>query len=153
VNRLAIPVVLAVALLGTSAASAKEPPQTTVCGSSVIGSSGLLRPRRVCLLLNDGNDPSEIRYLLADSGEPFELRSRPRPAPFYTVTFRYREDRRWNWSFLYVPSRGLIRQTTSVGMVTGTRDVYWRTVPTNVTSAFGTLSKRLRPFPAPRTWR
>jgi hypothetical protein len=149
VNRLAIPVALAGALLGTSAASAKEPPQTTVCGRSLS-----MPTERACLHLNDLNDRDEIRYQLADSGEPFELRSRPRPAPFYTVTFRYREDRRWNWWFLYVPSRGLIRQTTSVGMVTpGSRDTYWRTAPTNVTRAFETLSKRFRPFPAPRRWR
>jgi hypothetical protein len=146
VNRLAIPVVLAAALLGTSAASAKEPPQTAVCGRSLS-----LPTERACLHLKDRD---ELGYQLADMGEPFELRSRPRPAPFYTVTFRYREDRHWNWSFLYVPSRGLIRQTTSVGMVIpGTRDVYWRTAPTNVTRAFETLSKRLRPFPAPRRWR
>jgi hypothetical protein len=82
------------------------------------------------------------------------MRSRPRPAPFYTVTFRYRENSRWNWSFLYVPSRGLIRQTTPVGMVKpGVRSVYWRTVPTNVTRAFEALDKRLRPFPALQRWR
>jgi hypothetical protein len=147
VNRLAIPVVLAVALLGTSAASAKEPPQTAVCGRSLS-----LPTERACLHLDWGNQTASL--LAGSIGEPFHMRSRPRPAPFYTVTFRYREDRRWNWSFLYVPSRGLIRQTTPVGMVMPhRRDVYWRTVPTNVTTAFEMLSKRLRPFPAPRGWR
>jgi hypothetical protein len=146
VNGLAIPVVLAAALLGASAAGAKEPPQTAVCGRSLS-----LPAERACLHLDDRD---QLGYLLADMGEPFAMRSRPRPAPFYTVTFRYREDRRWNWSFLYVPSRGLIRQTTPVGMVRpGRRDTYWRTVPTNVTRALETLSKRLRPFPAPRRWR
>ena len=101
-RRFAIPVVLAAALLGTSAASAKEPPQTAVCGRSLS-----LPTERACLHLNWG-DP--LAGLLAGSiGEPFHLRPRPRPAPFYTVTFRYREDRRWNWSFVYVPSRDLIR--------------------------------------------
>jgi hypothetical protein len=137
----------AAALLGTSAASAKEPPQTTVCGRSLT-----LPTERACLHL-DWRDQI-AQQLVGSIGEPFHLRSRPRPAAFYTVTVRYREDRRWNWSFLYVPSRGLIRQTTPVGMVSrATRSVYWRTVPTNVTRAFATLSKRLRPFPAPRGWR
>lgn len=146
-NRFAIPAVLAAALLGTSAASAKEPPQTAVCGRSLS-----LPTERACLHLAW----DDLAYQLADRGEPFHMRSRPRPAPFYTITFRYSEDRRWNWSFLYVPSRGLVRQTNPVGMVTVTRGVratYWRTVPTNVTRAFVTLSKRLRPFPAPRRWR
>ncbi len=146
-NRLAITFVLAAAPLGTSVAGAKEPPQTEVCGRSLS-----LPTERVCLRL-DSRD--QIAAQLAGSiGEAFQMRPRPRPAPFYAVTFRYREESRWNWSFLYVPSRGLIRQTTSVGMVTpGKRDTYWRTVPTNVTRAFETLSKRLRPFLAPRRWR
>jgi hypothetical protein len=139
VSRVAIPVLLAAALLSAPAASAKEPPQTVVCG------------RSLCLHLDWGG---QIAPQLAGSiGEAFQMRIRPRPAPFYTVTFRYREDRSWDWSLLYVPSRDVIRQTTSVGMVTpGVRGVYWRTVPTNVTRGFETLSKRLRPFPAPRRW-
>jgi hypothetical protein len=82
------------------------------------------------------------------------MRSRPRPAPFYTVTVRGRDHPEWDWSFLFVPSRGLIRFMAPVGIVTpGKRDVYWRMVPTNVTRAFEPLSKRIRPFPAPRRWR
>jgi hypothetical protein len=150
VNRLAIVVAIGAAvLLGASAVSAKEPPQTTVCGRSLSAPT-----ERTCLHLGWGDQSAQ--QLVGSSGEPFHMRSRPRPAPFYTVVVLYRENGHWNWdwSFLYVPSRGLIRQTTSVGMVTpGRRSVYWRTVPTNVTRAFETLSKRLRPFPAPRRWR
>jgi hypothetical protein len=140
-------VALTTALLGASAASAKEPPQTAICGRSLS-----LPTERACLHLDWGD---QIAHLLVGSiGEPFHMRSRPRPAPFYAVTFRYREDSRWNWSFLYVPARDVIRQTTPVGMInTGTRSVYWRTVPSDVTRAFETLSKRLRPFAAPRRWR
>jgi hypothetical protein len=147
VNRRTVIVALTTALLGASGADAKEPPQTAVCGRS-LG----LPTERACLHL-DWRDQI-AGQLVGSIGEPFHMRSRPRPAPFYTVTFRYREDRRWNWSFLYVPSRGLIRQTTPVGMVNpGARSVYWRTVPSDVTRAFRTLSKRLGPFPAPRRWR
>jgi hypothetical protein len=99
------------------------------------------------------SDRDEVVYQLLDQGEPFALRSRPRPAPFYSVTFQFTEGRRWNWSFLYVPSRGLMRVTTSVGTVSGARDIYWRTAPKAVTEAFQALSKQLRPFPAPRRWR
>jgi hypothetical protein len=149
VNRIAITVVLAAALLGASAASAKEPPQTAVCGRSIVGLSD--QPTgRACLQFS-GRD--EVIYQLLDQGEPFALRARPRPAPFYTVTFRFTEGRRWNWSFLYVPSRRLMRVTTSIGTVTNARDVYWRTAPKTVTEAFEVLRKQLRPFPAPRRWR
>jgi len=133
-------------LLGASAASAKEPPQTTVCGRSV-----RLPTDRMCLRLNWRDRAA--RLLVGSVGQPFQMRSRPRPAPFYTVTVRF-PDSRWDWWFLYVPTRGLIRQTTSVGIAgRGSRSVYWQTVPTNVQTAFDTLSKRLRPFPAPRRWR
>jgi hypothetical protein len=146
-NRFAIPVVVGAALLGASGAGAKEGPQTAACGTSRSA------PRAPACLHLDGRDQI-AQQLNASIGEPFHLRSRPRPAPFYIVTVRYRRDSRWSWSFLYVPSRALIRQTTSVGMVhPGTRDVYWRTAPTSVTRAFKTLSKRLRPFPTPRRWR
>jgi hypothetical protein len=148
-NGIAIPVVLAAVLLGASAASAKEPPQTAVSGRSIVGLSDL-PTERACLKLSDRD---EVVYQLLDQGEPFALRSRPRPAPFYTVTFRFTEGRRWNWSFLYVPSRRLMRVTTSVGTVTDARDVYWRTAPATVAEAFEVLSKQLRPFPAPRRWR
>jgi hypothetical protein len=97
--------------------------------------------------------PRRGRLPTLDQGEPFALRSRPRPAPFYTVTFQFTERRRWNWSFLYVPSRRLMRVTTSVGTVTDARDVYWRTAPATVAEAFEVLSKQLRSFPAPRRWR
>jgi hypothetical protein len=149
VNRIAITVVLAAVMLGASAANAKEPPQTAVCGRSIVGLSNL-PTERACLKLSDRD---EVVYQLLDQGEPFALRSRPRPAPFYSVTFQFTEGRRWNWSFLYVPSRGLMRVTTSVGTVSGARDIYWRTAPKAVTEAFQALSKQLRPFPAPRRWR
>jgi hypothetical protein len=145
-KRLFIVVAVSVALLGATAARAKEPPQTIVRGRSLATPT-----KRTCLHLNH-------RGLLAAQingsiGEPFHGSSKPRPAPFYVVMVRYQENHDWDWSFLYVPSRGLIRHTTSVGMVTpGTRDVYWRTAPTSVARAFETLSKRLRPFPAPRSW-
>jgi hypothetical protein len=101
VNRIAITVVLAAVMLGASAANAKEPPQTAVCGRSIVGLSNL-PTERACLKLSDRD---EVVHQLLDQGEPFALRSRPRPAPFYTVTFQFTERRRWNWSFLYVPSR------------------------------------------------
>jgi hypothetical protein len=100
VNRIAITVVLAAVMLGASAANAKEPPQTAVCGRSIVGLSNL-PTERACLKLSDRD---EVVYQLLDQGEPFALRSRPRPAPFYSVTFQFTEGRRWNWSFLYVPS-------------------------------------------------
>jgi hypothetical protein len=149
VKRFAITIALAAVLLGAPTANAKEPPQTAVCGRSIVGLSSL-PTERACLKLSDRD---EVVYQLLDQGEPFALRSRPRPAPFYTVTFQFREGRRWNWSFLYVPSRGLMRVTTSVGTVTDARDVYWRTAPATVVEAFEALSKQLRPFPAPRRWR
>jgi hypothetical protein len=101
VNRIAITVVLAAVMLGASAANAKEPPRTAVCGRSIVGLSNL-PTERACLKLSDRD---EVVHQLLDQGEPFALRSRPRPAPFYTVTFQFTERRRWNWSFLYVPSR------------------------------------------------
>jgi hypothetical protein len=79
VNRIDITVVLAV-MLGASAATAKEPPQTAVCGRSIVGLSNL-PTARACLKLSDRD---EVVYQLLDQGEPFALRSRPRPAPFYT---------------------------------------------------------------------
>jgi hypothetical protein len=147
VNRLAISALLAAALLGASAASAKEPPQTAVCGRSAS-----LPTERACLNLDWRNQIAQL--LVGSIGEPFHMRSRPQPAPFYSVTVRNRDRHEWDWSFLYVPSRGLIRFTSPVGMVNpGTRSIYWRTVPTNVTRAFEKLSKRLRPLSAPRRWR
>ena len=142
-NRLAIVFALgAAALLGASAASAKGPSQTAVCGKSLD-----LPTSRACLVIPDSN---ELVYQLLDQSESFSLAGRPRPAPFYKVAFRVPEPggSRWNWSYLYVPSRGLIRVTTSGGLST-----YWRSAPTTVTQAFETLSKRLRPFSAPRRWR
>jgi hypothetical protein len=137
---------VATVLLAASAATAKEAPSAVVCGMS------FGRPaERLCLSL-DKRD--RLRSLIEGSiNDPFEMRTRPRPAPFYTVTFRYREDSRWNWSLIYVPSRRLIRETTPVGMVTpGKRSVYWRSVPMGVTTAFRTLDERIRPFPGPRRW-
>lgn len=95
-KRLATLVVVGAAFLGASAVNAKEPPQTAVCGKS------LGAPKeRACLHLTE-RDP--IRGMIVGSiGEPFHMRSRPRPAPFYTVTVHYRENSRWDWSFLYVP--------------------------------------------------
>jgi hypothetical protein len=84
VNRIDITVVLAAVMLGASAANAKEPPQTAVCDRS-IGLSNL-PTERACLKLSDRD---EVVYQLLDQGEPFALRSRPRPAPFYTVTFQF----------------------------------------------------------------
>lgn len=146
-SRLAIPAVIVAALLGASAAGAKEPPQTVVCGRSPsVGTE------RRCLHLDWQSRVAQL--LIGSVGEPFHMRSRPKPAPFYTVTVRGRDRAEWGWSFLYVPSGRLIRFTTPVGMVTpGARSVYWRTVPSSVTTAFETLSKRLRPLPAPRHWR
>jgi hypothetical protein len=111
-----------------------------VCGKSLD-----LATQRACLVIPDSNPL--VSQLLGQS-EPFSLAARPRPAPFYRVAFRFLGGSRWNWSYLYVPSRGMIRVTTSGGL-----SVYWRTAPTRVTKAFETLSKLLRPFHAPRRWR
>ena len=133
-HRIAITVLLAAAaLLVATAASAKGPSRTVVCGKSA------------CLTLNDRD---ELTYQLLDQSEPFSLRARPRPTPFYTVAFRFPGGERWNWSFLYVPSRRMIRVTSSGGL-----SVYWRTAPTTVIKAFQPLSAQLKPFSAPRRWR
>jgi hypothetical protein len=147
-RRLAIPLVLVAALFGGTAAGAKEPPRIAVCGRS-LG----LSTERACLHLDHRDRRAGL--LVGSIGEPFHMRPRPRPAPFYTITVRSRRDGRWywDWSFVYVPSRSLVRQTTSIGMVRPRRrDVYWRTVPSDVKRVFETLGQRLRPFPAPRRW-
>ncbi len=84
---------------------------------------------------------------------PAHVNTSDRPALYYTVTFRFPEGNRWNWSFLYVPSRAVVRVTSSVGTVTGTRTVYWRRSPTSVIAAFDVLGQRLRPLPVARRWR
>jgi hypothetical protein len=147
VSRLAIVGALSVVLLGVPAAGAKEPPTMVVCGRSLDSSM-----HRTCLVLDYRN---ELAQLLNDSRyQPFDVRARPRPAAYYTVRIHFREDPRWDWWFLYAPSRKAIRQNTPDGVTEPVgRSVYWRTVPSKVTEAFETLRKRLRPFAAPRRWR
>jgi hypothetical protein len=146
VRRLAIVGTLGAVLLGVSAAGAKEPPTTSVCGRSPDSSL-----HRTCLVFDYSN---ELAQLLNDSRyQPFAIRARPKPAPYFTVRIHFREDQRWDWWFLYVPSRHAIRLNTPDGVAEPVgRSVYWRTEPSKVTQAFATLSKRLRPFPAPRRW-
>ena len=146
-NRLVIVGALGAVFVAASGASAKGPGEAVVCGRSLS-----VPEERACLHLDQRDEIAA--WLIGSISEPFHMRSRPRPAPFYTVEIRSRDHRGWNWSFVYVPSRRVIRHTTPLGMIyPRTRSVYWRTVPTDVTRAFETLSKRLRPFPAPRRWR
>jgi hypothetical protein len=140
--------IAAAALLGASGANAKEPSfQTTVCGRSLSAPT-----KRACLRFGSRTETAQV--LFVSSADAFEVRRRPRPAPFYTVTIRSRDaNGRYEWSFLYVPSRDLMRNTAFVGLAgPDNRRPYWRTVPLLVTVAFETLSKKLRPFPAPRRW-
>jgi hypothetical protein len=146
VNRIAtVGVLAAAALVGAEVASAKGPSHAKVCGKS------LDRPTaRACSVLTESN---EIFYDLLDQSEPFTLvETRPRPAPFYRVGFAYHHspapgEYRWS-SYIYVPSRRLMRITMSGGA-----GPYWRAAPATVMKAFETVSKQLRPFPAPRRWR
>jgi hypothetical protein len=148
VNRLVVPVVFATALLGAPGADAGQPsPQTTVCGKSL-----RVPTKRACLRLDGRGQSAQI--IVASLADPFEKRSRPRPAPFYSVTVRFPDPHRQRqWSFLYVPARGLVRNMASIGII-GPDSLmpYWRDAPLLVTVAFETLSKRLHPFPAPRRW-
>jgi hypothetical protein len=66
VNRIAITVVLAAVMLGASAANAKEPPQTAVCGRSIVGLSNL-PTERACLKLSDRD---EVVYQLSIKVSP-----------------------------------------------------------------------------------
>ena len=146
-SRLGLVGALAAVLLAVPAAGAKEPPTTTVCGRSLDSSL-----HRTCLVLDYRDD---LAQLLNDSRhQSFVVRARPKPAPYYTVRIHFREDSRWDWWFLYAPARKAIRQNTPDGVTEPVgRSVYWQTVPSKVTEAFERLSKRLRPFPAPRRWR
>jgi len=146
VSRLAIVGALGAVVLGATAAFAKTPPETTVCGRS------LSLPERTCLKLGWENPLAQ--QLSEGRGEAFSLRPKPRPGPYYTVRFHFPDDARWDWWFVYVPSRHVIRESTPNGVTKPMgRSVYWRTVPATVSAAFETLSKRVRPFPAPRRWR
>jgi hypothetical protein len=136
-KRLPIAIAIAFALLSASVASAKGSLQTLVCGRSPDPPTS-----RACLII--AKDKT-VRALLVQS-EGSVRRSPPRPAPFYTVTFLFPGGRPWRSAYLYVPSRGMIR-------VASGGSISWRSASTTVTTAFHRLSKRIRPFVAPRHWR
>jgi hypothetical protein len=88
-------------------------------------------------------------YQLIDNGGPFALLpAAPSPAPYYTVTFRFpKSGRQYDWSYLYVPSRRMVRITSSGG-----ESVYWRTAPQPVQQAFATIGKSMKPYRRPSRW-
>ena len=138
---------LGAAFLGASAAGAKVPPQITVCGRSLE-----LQTQRTCLQLDYRQETAQ--QLVESRWETLIIRSRPRPAPYYTVRVHFPDDPRWDWWLLYAPSRHLVRESTPNGVSQPVgRSVYWRTAPAKVTQAFKTLGQGLRPIPAPRHWR
>jgi hypothetical protein len=143
VNRSAIGIAIAIAvgvaigLLGASAASAQDPSQALVCGISLD-----LRANRACLIMANQN----VHALLGQS-EAFVRRSPPRPAPFYRIRFLFSSGRPSSVSYLYIPSREMIRVTSR-----GSPD-HWSSAPTTFTRAFHKLSKRIRPFRTPAHWR
>jgi hypothetical protein len=117
------------ALSVSAAAKAKDPFQAVVCGQSR------------CLTFTE-DDPLMAR--LVSSSSFFMLLTAPRPAPFYKVTV----GGHYGWSYLYVPSRRLVRVTNS-----GLRGGYWRSAPSSVIRAFRTIARDLRPFPPSPRWR
>lgn len=120
-------------LLTATAASAKGPGRAIVCG------------RGACLTFTDRD---VLLSQLVDNSGPFGLASAPRPAAFYTATFRFPgENSQYDWSYLYVPSRRMVRITSSGG-----ESVYWRSASSPVRQAFATIAQRLRPFRAVRRW-
>src|SRR5919205_242363 len=121
VSRLTIAGLVSAVLLGVPAAVAKEPPTTIVCGRPLDSSL-----HRTCLVLDYRDERAQ---LLNDSRyQPFAVRSRPKPGPYYTVRIHFSEDARWDWWFLYVPSRQVLRFNTPDGVTEPVgRSAYWRT--------------------------
>ncbi len=115
--------------LAVTAASAKGPSLAVVCG------------KFRCITFTEAD---EMMSRLVVNDQVFYLRGQPRPAPFYTVVI----SGHYPWSFVYVPSRRLMRVRVS-----GDRTGYWRTAPAPVIRAFKILSRELRPFPASPRWR
>jgi hypothetical protein len=109
-------------------AKAKDPFQAVVCGQSR------------CLTFTEDN-PLMARLVASTSF--FTLLRAARPAPFYKVTV----GGRYGWSYIYVPSRRLVRVTNS-----GLRGGYWRSAPSSVIRAFRIVGRGLRPFPPSPRW-
>jgi hypothetical protein len=119
-----------VVLVVASAAGAKGPMPTRICGSS--GCVPLAEPAAAALA--------------EGLGSPFTLLAPPRPAPFYVIRLRRFDDndpvpRPW------IFARGAIRIAQP-----GERP-YWRTLPAGATTALNKLATRLAPYPASSGWR
>jgi hypothetical protein len=135
--RVAVLVASVLSLLSVASAGAAGPSQALVCGRSLEAAGdnacGVTTDKRFVLRLLDRS--LGVKPLAA-----------PRPAPFYRVRFLSATGKRWKLSYLYVPSRAMIRMTTAGG-------VYWGKAPKAVVAAFeSVITLRLRPFAVPRRW-
>ena len=123
--------VVALAVLALAAAAeAKGPGTARVCGSS-----GCITVRNL----------GTIDGMTALSG-PFQLADAPRPVPFYTVALSDPPPSTFRWSFVYAPSRHLLRISD------GVTPPYWRRAPTVVARTLARLTRGLEPYPRSRGW-
>jgi hypothetical protein len=131
-----VSVLLTAGLLGTAVGVTTTPSAVRVCGRAVD-----LPFSRTCAVIGTSR---AMRDLLVSRGTSMPL-APPRPAPFYSVTFQRTNSRRWRLSYLYVPSRGSLRLTSSAG-------ASWIPAPRRVSTRFRALRLHMRPFAAPVHW-
>jgi hypothetical protein len=126
----------AAALAAPLAASAKGPDHARVCGANR------------CTAVQG----FAARALLDWGGQAeFEILPAPRLVPFYRVTLYDR--RRPVWRLVYAPSARRVRITQLHVYPYEAIAPYWRAVTPAGTSALARVTRGLRPFPAPNSWR
>ena len=136
---------VAALLLATPAlASAKGPEKARICGTSG------------CAVVEGVEQLAPLTLV----GAPFELRSAPPPAPFFTVVLTSSRDDDAGGTYLYAPSASSLR--VDGDYVVGaprvwTRDqlprAYWIGVPRTTRAALDRATAELEPFPAAADWK
>ena len=129
-------VLMAAALAAPLAASAKGPDRARVCGANR------------CTAVQG----FAARALLDWGGQAgFEILPAPRRVPFYRVTLY--DHGHPVWRLVYAPSVRRVRITQLDVYPYESIAPYWRALTPAGTSALARVTRALRPFPAPSSWR
>jgi hypothetical protein len=124
-------VMISLVLVSAGAAEAKERHSMT---ARVCGASG-------CVLIRDDRLISSVFQF----SEAFNVARAPRPAPFWMIEFRWKENLFPPSRYLYVPSRRRIR-------ILSPDASYWRRLAEGLRAPLKRMTRNIKPYPVPRRW-